>query len=365
MQPKTLHVALGERTYPIHTGLGNVDTLPALIEATGCKGAIGVVSDSNVWPHYGERIAKLITAAGKPWAAHVIPAGETHKRLDEIEKCCGTFLEAGLDRASLIIGFGGGVPGDMAGFTAAVFMRGVPFIQIPTTIVAQVDSSVGGKTGVNHPLSKNSIGAFHQPLAVLIDMELLVSLPERELHAGLAEVIKHGIIADADLFEYMEENAPAILARDLEALAMPVVRSCEIKAAVVAADEREQGVRANLNYGHTFGHGIEAATHYAHFLHGEAVALGMVAAGALGQSLGMVDEAFVARQRACIAAYGLPTAWPELPVHETLTHMRKDKKARAGTMKFIVPAGVGRVEQRTDISEAQARAALEALRTTA
>jgi 3-dehydroquinate synthase len=227
--------------------------------------------------------------------------------------------------------------------------------------VAQVDSSVGGKTGVNHPLSKNSIGAFHQPAGVLIDMNFLRTLPERELRAGLAEVIKHGVIADAALFEYMEQHAAAILEKDLEALRYPILRSCEIKAAIVAEDETEQGLRANLNYGHTFGHGIESATEYKRFLHGEAIALGMCAAGALAHHLGMVDAAFVARQRDCIAAYDLPVRWPEIPVAAVLAAMRKDKKVRAGTMKFILAEGLGRVTQRTDIAENQARAALESL----
>jgi 3-dehydroquinate synthase len=249
----------------------------------------------------------------------------------------------------------------VAGFVAATFMRGICHIQIPTTIVAQVDSSVGGKTGVNHPLAKNIIGAFHQPSAVLIDLALLRTLPHRELVAGLAEVIKHGVIADAALFEYMEENVGRILARDLAALEVPVRRSCEIKSAIVSQDEREQGLRANLNYGHTFGHGFEAVTDYTRFLHGEAVALGMHASGVLAQELGLVDAAFVGRQKACLAAYGLPVSWPEIPVDETLEVMRRDKKARAGRMKFIVADGLGHVTQRTDVTEDQVCKAMTAL----
>jgi 3-dehydroquinate synthase len=241
-------------------------------------------------------------------------------------------------------------------------MRGVRFIQIPTTIVAQVDSAVGGKTGVNHPLGKNTIGAFHQPSAVIAEMPFLETLPDRELRAGLAEVLKHGVIADEALFAYMEENVERILGKDLAALELPVRRSCEIKAAIVRDDEKEHGVRANLNYGHTFGHGIEAVTHYERFLHGEAVALGMVCAGALSRELGLVDEAFVERQRACIAAYGLPGVWPEVPVGEVLEAMKHDKKVRSGTLKFVVADRMGHVVHRTDITAEQAARAVAALR---
>ncbi|MFM1918787.1 MAG: hypothetical protein RLZZ303_421 [Candidatus Hydrogenedentota bacterium] len=359
---RTIQVSLGERSYPIHIGQNNLVQLASMIEATGQRGKVGIVTDSIVGPLYADRVEAQAAQAGRSFVTHAFPAGEEHKRLDRIEEICGTFLEAGLDRASLVIALGGGVVGDVAGFAAASFMRGIPFIQIPTTIVAQVDSSVGGKTGVNHPLGKNTIGAFHQPAGVLIDMALLGSLPERELRAGLAEVIKHGVIRDAALFEYMEQHAGAILAGELAALETPVVRSCEIKSAVVASDEFEHGARADLNYGHTFGHAIEAVTHYRQFLHGEAIALGMCAAAFLARHLGMVDDAFVERQEACIARYGLPTRWAGLPVDETLAAMRKDKKARAGTMKFIVAEAFGRVIQRSDVDEDAARAALVAIR---
>ncbi len=355
-------VALGDRSYPIHLGGGVLERLPEALRGLGVKGAAGLVTDDNVGPLYAARAEGLIREAGLRCVTHVMPAGEEHKRLATVEAICGTFLEGGLDRASVVVALGGGVVGDVAGFAASAFMRGVPFIQIPTTVVAQVDSSVGGKTGVNHPLGKNTIGAFHQPRAVIIDLDLLRTLPDRELRAGMAEVIKHGVIADADLFAYVERQAAAILAGDPEALLYPIQRSCEIKAAVVAADETEQGLRANLNYGHTFGHAFEAVTGYGHFLHGEAVAVGMCAAGALARLLGMVDDAFEKRQRACCAACGLPTAWPELPVEETLAAMRKDKKARAGALKFVLPCAIGEVAHRTDVTEEQVRAALEAVR---
>jgi len=359
---QTVTVALGDRSYPIHIGDEALRQLPGLIEASGQRGKIGIVTDTNVGPLYAAQVESAVAELGRGAITHTFTAGEEHKRLARVEEICGTFLDAGLDRSSLVIALGGGVVGDVAGYAAASFMRGLPFIQIPTTIVAQVDSSVGGKTGVNHPLGKNTIGAFHQPEGVLIDLRMLDSLPERELRAGLSEAIKHGIIADEGLFAYMEANAARILARDREALQTPVLRSCEIKAAVVAEDEKEHGKRANLNYGHTFGHAIEAVTEYKQFLHGEAIALGMCAAGHLAESLGMVDADFVSRQRACFEAYGLPVTWPELPVEETLSAMRKDKKVRAGTMKFIVAARMGEVVQRTDIEPEAVRAALEAIR---
>ncbi len=358
---KSLTVALGDRSYPIHIGQGILDQIGAVTAAIRPRGAVALVTDSNVGPLYAERTQALLKAAGFSVRVVTMPAGEEHKRLARIDDLCGAFLEGGLDRSSLVIALGGGVVGDVAGYAAASFMRGIPFIQIPTTIVAQVDSSVGGKTGVNHALAKNIIGAFHQPSAVLIDMTLLDTLPDRELRAGLAEAIKHGMIADAALFDYMEQNAAAILRKDLAALEYPVMRSCEIKAGVVAEDEQEHGVRAILNYGHTFGHGIEAVTGYGAYLHGEAVALGMQAAGVLARNLGMVDQAFVARQEACLRAYGLPVRWDALPVDETLAAMEHDKKARRGTLKFVVADRIGHVVLRTDVTREQARAALSAL----
>ena len=355
-------VSLGDRSYPILIGRNLLDRLPELLERTGAKGAAAVVTDENVAPLYCERVCSEVEKAGLAPVPCVMPAGEESKRLERIEELCGEFLEGALDRSSVVIALGGGVVGDTAGFAAATFMRGIPYIQVPTTIVAQVDSSVGGKTAVNHPLAKNVIGAFHQPSAVLIDLEMLSTLPERELRAGLAEVIKHGVIADAELFEYMESHVDAILAKDLDTLLYPVKRSCEIKAAIVSADEREHGVRANLNYGHTFGHAIEAVTAYGTFLHGEAISLGMQAASVLAHDLGLVDEAFVARQRACFEAYGLPTQWSELPLDETLEAMKRDKKVRAGTMKFVLAERMGSVVHRTDVTEAQARSALESLK---
>lgn len=356
---KTLTVALGARSYPVYIGKEILGASGDLLFASGLRGRFAVVTDTHVGPLYA---ARLTTALGGAAPVYMLPAGEQHKRLAQVEWLCGRFLEDGLDRDSVVLALGGGIVGDVAGFAAAVFMRGVRFVQVPTTVVAQVDSSVGGKTGVNHPLGKNTIGAFHQPSAVVADVALLRSLPERELRAGLAEVIKHGMIAEPALFEYLEREAAALLRYDLDRLEWPVLRSCEIKAAVVAEDEREQGLRANLNYGHTFGHAFEAATGYAEFLHGEAVALGMQAAGVLAEQLGMLDPSAVRRQQACLTAYGLPVAWPGLPVEETLALMKHDKKARGGRLKFVLPDRIGHVVQRTDIAESAVRRTLEVLR---
>ncbi len=356
---KTLTVSLGDRSYPIFIGHEILDDLPARLAEAGVKKICAIVTDSNVAPLYADRVCRVLNA--NPPVC-VLQAGEEHKRLDQIEFLCGRFLETNLDRSGAILALGGGVVGDVAGFAAATFMRGIRFVQIPTTIVAQVDSSVGGKTGVNHPLGKNTIGAFHQPSAVLIDLALLATLPDREVRAGLSEALKHGVIADADLFEYMETHAEAILRKDSVALEYPILRSCEIKSAVVAEDEHEHGIRANLNYGHTFGHAFESVTEYRHFLHGEAVGLGMHAAGVLAEMLDMVDAAFTARQRECLQAYGLPVSWPEMPVDETIAAMRHDKKAHSGALKFILPDRIGHVVQRTDVPEESVRRALAAIK---
>jgi len=357
----TITVSLGERSYPIRIGAGAIDTLPETLRGLNAKGAVALASDSTVAPLHAERVADLVRAAGLVCAICTMPAGEPNKRLSQIDLFIGEFLKAGLDRSSVVIALGGGVVGDVVGYAAASFMRGIRYVQIPTTIVAQVDSSVGGKTAVNHALAKNIIGAFHQPSAVIIDLEFLATLPDRELRAGLAEVIKHGVIADEDLFAYMERKVAPILAKDLGSLEYPIRRSCEIKSAIVSEDEQENGVRANLNYGHTFGHGIEAASHYSRFLHGEAIAIGMCAAATLARNLGMVDQAFVDRQRACFSAYGLPVSWSDMPIDAVLDAMRHDKKVRAGTMKFILPDRMGSVVHRTDITLDQARAALESV----
>ncbi len=355
----TVQVDLGARAYPIYIDRGAIAQLPIVLKELGATGSVAVCTDTNVGNEYGDMIVSSVREAGVQPVMCMTPAGEQSKRLANVESFIGRFLEAGLDRGSVVVAFGGGVVGDMAAFAAAIYMRGIRFVQVPTTVVAQVDSSVGGKTGVNHALAKNIMGSFHQPSAVIVDLDFLSSLPPRELQAGLAEVIKHGIIADEALFAYMESNADKILAGDVEAMRYPVQRSCEIKAAIVAEDEREHGVRANLNYGHTFGHGIEAASKYTKFLHGEAIALGMRAAAGLARDLGLVDSAFEERHNACLSKYELPERWPGMPVDDVVSAMRRDKKSRAGKMQFVVADAMGHVIHRTDIDEAQVRKALE------
>jgi 3-dehydroquinate synthase len=276
----------------------------------------------------------------------VLPDGESYKTWESLSLIFDALLGHGCDRKTVLLALGGGVVGDMTGFAAASYMRGVPFVQVPTTLLAQVDSSVGGKTAINHPLGKNMIGAFYQPQRVICDLDTLKTLPERELSAGLAEVIKYGPIADMAFLDWIETNIGALMAREPQALAHAVKRSCEIKALVVGQDERESGLRAILNFGHTFGHAIEAGMGYGQWLHGEAVGCGMVMAARLSQALGLVDEAFVERLTALIHRAGLPTVAPVLEAKDNvgryLALMRVDKKSEAGEIKFVLIDGPGK-----------------------
>jgi shikimate kinase/3-dehydroquinate synthase len=282
-----------------------------------------------------------LRAAGREVHAIVLPDGEAYKNWASLMQVFDALLAAKCDRKTTLVALGGGVIGDLTGFAAASYMRGVPFVQIPTTLLAQVDSSVGGKTGLNHPLGKNMIGAFYQPRAVLADTAALGTLPERELSAGLAEVIKHGAIIDATFFDWIEDNIGALMAREPQALAHAISRSCEIKADVVRQDEREGGLRAILNFGHTFGHAIEAGLGYGHWLHGEAVGCGMVMAADLSHRAGLVDFATATRMRALVAAAGLPTDAPDLGTERWLELMEVDKKNEGGAIKFILMKPLG------------------------
>ena len=271
-----------------------------------------------------------------------LPDGEGFKTLQDVNRVFDALLEAGADRRTVLVALGGGVVGDMAGFAAATFQRGVPFIQVPTTLLAQVDSSVGGKTGVNHALGKNMIGAFHQPLAVIADTDTLLTLPQRQLGAGLAEVVKHGAIRDGGFFAWLEAHALALRDRDPQALAQAIHRSCEIKAEVVAADERETGERALLNFGHTFGHAIEAAQGYGQWLHGEAVAAGMVLAARFSASEGRLDAPGADRLAALLAGLGLPVKPPAMTPARWLEFMARDKKNQQGRITLILLEALGR-----------------------
>jgi len=342
---RELTVELGDRSYPILVGAGLLADCEALAALAAGRG-VAVVTDSNVAALHGRRVADALRRHAASLLEVVLPAGEANKTWPTLNRIFDALLEARFDRDALVVAVGGGVVGDMAGFAAAVYQRGVEFVQVPTTLLAQVDSSVGGKTGINHPLGKNMVGAFHQPRLVVIDVDTLATLPARELSAGLAEVVKHGAIADLGYFDAVAAALPALRAKDPGALADAVLGSCAIKASVVARDEREGGLRAILNFGHTFGHAIEAGLGYGEWLHGEAVGAGMVMAAELSRRLGLVDDAGAGRLREVVAAAGLPVRGPGWPASRYVELMSVDKKARQGTPRFVLLDGLGRATVR-------------------
>ncbi|WEF32540.1 bifunctional shikimate kinase/3-dehydroquinate synthase AroKB [Pseudoduganella chitinolytica] len=335
-----LHVELGERSYPISIGPAVLDD-PDLLARHVNGRKVAIVTNTTVAPLYLERIRAPLVAAGKEVIAVVLEDGEEHKDWASLMQIFDALLANKCDRKTTLVALGGGVIGDLTGFAAASYMRGVDFIQVPTTLLSQVDSSVGGKTGINHPLGKNMIGAFYQPKVVVADTSTLETLPQRELAAGLAEVIKHGAIIDSAFFDWIEANIEKLVARDRAALAYAIARSCEIKADIVRQDEREGGLRAILNFGHTFGHAIEAGMGYGHWLHGEAVGCGMVMAAELSQRLGFIDADTVDRLRSLVAAAGLPVKAPDLGTARWLELMEVDKKNEGGAIKFILLKPLG------------------------
>ncbi|BCX82083.1 3-dehydroquinate synthase [Methylomarinovum caldicuralii] len=337
---KTLTIDLGERGYPIHIGTGLLSQWDLFTPHIGGE-QVMVVTNDVVGPLYLER---LLATLGLPdEAALVLPDGERCKTLETVNRIFDALLERRYSRNATLVALGGGVIGDIVGFAAACYQRGIDFIQVPTTLLAQVDSSVGGKTGVNHPLGKNMIGAFHQPRAVIADIATLDTLPERELQAGIAEVIKYGLIRDAPFFAWLEAHIEALRQRDPDALAYAVERSCRNKAEVVAADEREGGLRAILNFGHTFGHAIEAGMGYGRYLHGEAVAIGMCQAADLSARLGLLSRRDVQRIESLLARAGLPTVPPAaMDAEAFLRHMAVDKKNRDGQIRLILLEEIGR-----------------------
>ncbi len=325
--------------YPIHIGSGCLDALADSIPADATS--LALVTNVTVDALYGERVRDLLAAAGKPLVTIALPDGEAHKSWDSLNQVFDALLARGHDRKTVLVALGGGVVGDLAGFAAACYQRGVRFVQVPTTLLAQVDSSVGGKTAINHPRGKNMIGAFHQPQAVVIDPDVLQTLPAREVSAGLAEVIKHGMIADAAFFDWCEAHVTGLRALDAALISQAIRRSCEIKAAVVSQDEREAGVRAHLNFGHTFGHAIEAGLGYGQWLHGEAVGCGMVLAAGLSARVCGLDAAAVARIQALVQAIGCPTRAPALGAGRWLELMRVDKKSRGGKIHYVLLPRLG------------------------
>ena len=356
----TVRVNLGPRSYDIQIGSGNLRDVVRFCDAEQEDSHAVIVTDSNVDELYSEPVAEALVEAGAEVDILVVEAGESSKAPEVAAELWEQMLDQGTDRTSVVVAVGGGVVGDLAGFVAATFARGLRFVQVPTTLLAQVDSSVGGKVGVNLPGGKNMVGAFWQPRGVVIDVDVLRTLPDREYRAGLAEVVKYGVIQDADFFAHLEGNVDAISARDPAVLTRVIERCCRLKADVVEQDEREEtGVRAILNYGHTFCHAFEAATDYELLLHGEGVAIGMMCAARLAQRMGRVDSAFVERQRALLEAFGLPLAVPEVDHDELIDLMYRDKKVDRGKLRFVLPSRLGHVECVGDVATKDIVAALE------
>lgn len=334
-----VRIDLGDRSYGIAIGPGLLDAPGTYAHLPTATSAV-IVTNQTVAPLFAERLARALASRYPKIHTVSLPDGESHKNWETLNLIFDALLTHGCDRKTVLFALGGGVVGDMTGFAAASYMRGVPFVQVPTTLLAQVDSSVGGKTAINHPLGKNMIGAFYQPQRVVCDLDTLTTLPARELSAGLAEVIKYGPIADMVFYDWIETHMDELMQRDPKALGHAVRRSCEIKADVVGQDEREGGLRAILNFGHTFGHAIEAGMGYGQWLHGEAVGCGMVMAARLSAALGLVEQAFVDRLAALVQRAGLPTLSPVLDARDNvgryLSLMRVDKKAEAGEIKFVL-----------------------------
>ncbi len=356
---RTLKVALGERGYEIHIGVRLLDEVGALLPSLPSARAV-IVTNPVVAAHHLDSLQKGLERARFRSDVIVVPDGEAHKDWAELYEIHTRLLELKAERSTTLIALGGGVIGDLAGFAAATYQRGMPLVQIPTSLMAQVDSSVGGKTAVNHPLGKNMIGAFYQPSAVIIDSATLSTLPEREFVSGLAEVVKHGAIRSPELFSWLESNVEPLRKREADAVAHAIHESCRIKAAIVTLDERETGERALLNFGHTFGHAIEVATGYGTWLHGEAVSAGMVLAGKLsvrtmGMSVGEND-----RLRELLKRFGLPIDLPPLGADRYLELMTRDKKVDAGKLRLVLLEALGRASIRSDVSPSDLRSVLTA-----
>lgn len=347
--------------YQITIRPGVLSEVGPLLAALSKSKRAGIVTDSVVGPRYAQMVAESLRTAGIESVVATLPSGENHKTLADLGSIYDALLSARVERSTPILALGGGVVGDMTGFVAATVLRGVPFIQIPTTLLAMVDASVGGKTGINHPVGKNLIGAFHQPIAVLIDPQVLKTLPNRELHGGLAECIKHEIIRDAEGFERLERDIDRVLQLEQDYLTQFIAHNVAIKARVVEADPFEHGERAHLNFGHTFGHAIETVSHY-DYSHGECVAFGMVAAARLAADLGMLDETSRRRIVGLIERAQLPVRGSKLPTKDVVDAMIFDKKVRGGKVRFVLPDRIGHVVIRDDVPAEMVSRAVESLR---
>ncbi len=354
----TVHVALGERSYDILIRDGLLGRLPELLRPLKLGGRCAIITDTTVAPLFAAAARDALAAADWCVSVHTVPAGERSKSLAVAGKLYEELAGARLNRRSFVLALGGGVVGDLAGFIAATFLRGVDFVQVPTTLLAMVDSSVGGKVAIDLPQGKNLVGAFYQPRIVVADTATLASLPEREFRAGVAEVIKYGVIYDAALFADLERELPALMAKDAGVLSRVIARCCEIKAEVVSQDERESGLREILNFGHTIGHGIEAVTEYGRYLHGEALAIGMVAAARLSQKHGGLAEADADRIETLLRRAGFDLQPPAVPFEQLLSAMRSDKKARDGGLRFVLARRMGGVFASEAVSESDIKEVL-------
>ncbi len=345
-----IRLELGERSYSIHVGTGLLPEAGYLLKNLGLGKKIGIITHKKLGDLYGNTLKKTLSEAGFEVHVLTLPEGEKTKDIRYLTRIYDFCLSNKLERKSTLLALGGGVIGDLTGFAAATLLRGINFVQVPTSLLAQVDSSVGGKTGINHPLGKNLIGAFYQPRAVLIDLDVLKTLPSRHFKNGMAEVIKYGMIHDKGLFEYLQAHAKEIQSRNETALAHIIRTSCRIKAEIVGQDERETGgIRAYLNYGHTVGHAIEAVLHYKKLLHGEGVSIGMVAASRISKELGYVTEAEAGEIESLLKKTGLPTGIPGLPADELLGAMALDKKVKAGNVVFVLTQGIGKAFLHEDV----------------
>ncbi|TCS93391.1 3-dehydroquinate synthase [Hazenella coriacea] len=361
---RTLSVSLAQHSYPIHIGSSIYPKLPYLLTEVGVstKRSLMIISDSQVAPLYLNQVQSILEQAGYRIGTAIFPAGEKKKNLQQVEELIEQCYHWGLDRQSVIVALGGGVVGDLAGFVAATYMRGISFVQLPTTLLAH-DSSVGGKVGVNHRLGKNMIGAFHQPLMVVFDVDTLTTLPRRQLISGYAEVIKHGLIWDRTFVQWLAMRAEPLLSLDRASVIEAIERGCQVKATVVAQDEKELGIRAVLNYGHTIGHALEAISFYQQYTHGEAIAIGMAGAARLSRQVLGAHASLVEQTEALLRSFQLPTRfeqdWDET---EFIQRMTQDKKARGGKLTFILSKQLGNVEIVRDVDAVMVKNVLREIR---
>jgi 3-dehydroquinate synthase len=354
-------VNLGSRSYRIVVASGALQSVGQRLRELRLGSRAALVSDGAIMRLYGKTVVTSLEAEGFTVTTIEVPEGEAAKTLAVAEHCWDRLLTAGLDRTSTVMALGGGAVGDVAGFAAATYMRGINFVQLPTTVLAQVDASIGGKTAIDHPLGKNMIGAFHQPRLVVVDPAVARTLPEREFRSGLAEIVKHGIVLDADYFAELERDLAPLAARDLGVLERIIGGSCRLKASVVERDEREAELRHVLNYGHTVGHALEAATGYARYAHGEAVSLGIVAEARLARRLGIADDETTARQERMLETLGLPVRAPSIDVEPIVSAMARDKKAKDGRVPFVLAPRIGAFRIVYDIPTAEVRAVIASL----